>query len=211
MKLIYMSAVALSMFGFARAATAFEYLGHEYLTYSTFIPERMPSLSFINTGAISPPPPAITYTFRFTSSVPILSAKVGEYGYYYANFYEPGPGGSWLPFGGVDDWNHGIAPGDQCIFNPYCRSISFSGNTVIFSITDAPTHTLEGFENGVSEMVTWLRDEDFTVETPLGATGRFTFERLLSGVPEPTTWAMMLLGFGGIGLALRRQRAMGRG
>jgi hypothetical protein len=26
-------------------------------------------------------------------------------------------------------------------------------------------------------------------------------------VPEPATWAMMLLGFGGIGLAMRRQRA----
>lgn len=28
----------------------------------------------------------------------------------------------------------------------------------------------------------------------------------VSGVPEPATWAMMLLGFGGIGAALRRQR-----
>ena len=28
-----------------------------------------------------------------------------------------------------------------------------------------------------------------------------------SGVPEPSTWAMMLLGFGGIGLALRKAKA----
>lgn len=27
------------------------------------------------------------------------------------------------------------------------------------------------------------------------------------GVPEPTTWAMMLVGFGGLGVALRRRRA----
>jgi hypothetical protein len=26
------------------------------------------------------------------------------------------------------------------------------------------------------------------------------------GVPEPATWAMMLLGFGGIGMAMRRGR-----
>jgi hypothetical protein len=27
-----------------------------------------------------------------------------------------------------------------------------------------------------------------------------------TGVPEPATWAMMLLGFGGIGMAMRRSR-----
>jgi hypothetical protein len=30
-----------------------------------------------------------------------------------------------------------------------------------------------------------------------------------SGVPEPATWAMMLLGFGGIGMAMRRSRRSG--
>jgi hypothetical protein len=29
-------------------------------------------------------------------------------------------------------------------------------------------------------------------------------------VPEPGTWALMLLGFGGIGLALRRGRRRGK-
>ena len=28
-------------------------------------------------------------------------------------------------------------------------------------------------------------------------------------VPEPATWAMMLLGFGGIGMAMRRRRKKG--
>lgn len=28
-------------------------------------------------------------------------------------------------------------------------------------------------------------------------------------VPEPATWAMMLLGFGGVGVALRRRRKLG--
>ena len=30
----------------------------------------------------------------------------------------------------------------------------------------------------------------------------------VSAVPEPATWAMMLIGFGGIGLALRRKHAL---
>jgi len=30
------------------------------------------------------------------------------------------------------------------------------------------------------------------------------------GVPEPSTWAMMLLGFGGIGMAMRRSRRRGK-
>ena len=33
-----------------------------------------------------------------------------------------------------------------------------------------------------------------------------TFQPIGSAVPEPGTWAMMLLGFGGIGLAMRRRR-----
>jgi hypothetical protein len=36
--------------------------------------------------------------------------------------------------------------------------------------------------------------------------GTTTFSALTTALPEPGTWAMMLLGFGGIGLAMRRRR-----
>ena len=39
----------------------------------------------------------------------------------------------------------------------------------------------------------------------LGTSNAFLFATG-GGVPEPTTWAMMLLGFGGIGMAMRRSR-----
>ncbi len=45
------------------------------------------------------------------------------------------------------------------------------------------------------------------VGTNAGGTHTLTyFVQLGSGVPEPATWAMMLLGFGGIGASMRRQR-----
>lgn len=45
----------------------------------------------------------------------------------------------------------------------------------------------------------------------IGVPGRFLFAVRngivqIGGVPEPSTWAMMLLGFAGIGIAVRRQR-----
>jgi hypothetical protein len=39
------------------------------------------------------------------------------------------------------------------------------------------------------------------------ASGNLTFQ--VQGVPEPGTWAMMLLGFGGIGMMIRRRRKEG--
>ena len=38
---------------------------------------------------------------------------------------------------------------------------------------------------------------------------KLTFaDQLQAGVPEPETWTMMILGFGGIGAALRRRRSV---
>ena len=59
----------------------------------------------------------------------------------------------------------------------------------------------------------WLAAGTYTltVQGTRGASGSFggnvAFEA--AGVPEPATWAMMLLGFGGIGWQLRRRRRTG--
>ena len=41
--------------------------------------------------------------------------------------------------------------------------------------------------------------------TSLGNTNRALFGIAIAAVPEPATWAMMLIGFGGIGFAMRRR------
>ena len=41
---------------------------------------------------------------------------------------------------------------------------------------------------------------------PLSSFGASEARRSVGAVPEPATWAMMLLGFGGIGFAMRRRR-----
>lgn len=48
-------------------------------------------------------------------------------------------------------------------------------------------------ENGIPQPRTFIFDADGQLVVP-------------SAVPEPATWAMMLLGFGALGLSLRRQR-----
>jgi hypothetical protein len=43
-------------------------------------------------------------------------------------------------------------------------------------------------------------------DSPLGTSNVALFQTTGGAVPEPDTWAMMLLGFGGIGFAMRRTR-----
>ena len=43
-------------------------------------------------------------------------------------------------------------------------------------------------------------------EISSGGAVPYAFDFVVSPVPEPTTWAMMLLGFGAIGFAARRSR-----
>lgn len=105
--------------------------------------------------------------------------------------------------------------GDTC--TPDC------GNTYLFADVYDPTNTHSGLAQRLTHSFTYtVRAGDssaggFVVETAadavtLGspeAAANFHIDtitvRVLSGVPEPTTWAFMLLGFGGLGALLRRR------
>jgi hypothetical protein len=63
------------------------------------------------------------------------------------------------------------------------------------------------FGNGGAFRVA-LQDTNFAIGGPVtNVAGQFRLlSESVSAVPEPATWAMMLLGFGGVGVAVRRRR-----
>jgi hypothetical protein len=65
---------------------------------------------------------------------------------------------------------------------------------------------VELFNHGDNDLIDGVHFSPFTINTP-----RIVGNTLFVGgdVPEPATWAMMILGFGGIGAALRRRRMVG--
>ena len=54
--------------------------------------------------------------------------------------------------------------------------------------------------------VSYHFDAPVTAITFTSSQNSFEFDKLAGGVPEPTSWALMILGFGGAGAVLRGQR-----
>ena len=49
---------------------------------------------------------------------------------------------------------------------------------------------------------------DWVIDAPDGTFARFTRSAVAGAVPEPTTWAMMLMGFGAVGGAMRSTKRL---
>jgi hypothetical protein len=81
---------------------------------------------------------------------------------------------------------------------------TFFGLPLFSGPTSAPHFIVGDFTQISTSFCNNIEDGIPTSETCRGEFGRIT---LKPGVPEPATWAMMLLGFGGLGAALRRSRA----
>jgi hypothetical protein len=80
--------------------------------------------------------------------------------------------------------------------------VSISGGEAVGDLTDSLYWT------GISSFkVGGVEHDDFTVTSASGTNWANSFVPVASGgVPEPATWAMMLLGFGGLGAAMRARR-----
>lgn len=93
---------------------------------------------------------------------------------------------------------------DQIVFSNF-------GTTLIITFTSDPQNFI------TTSYGSTLETGDFQTiplpsNMPAGTTALTISARsdIESGVPEPATWAMMLIGFGGIGMAMRRRRASDR-
>ena len=86
-----------------------------------------------------------------------------------------------------------IVPFTSCgILAGGCGAVDWSNTPTVFN-----------FGSGGSFSVL-LQDAVFGTPGSARVSGTFTY--LSASVPEPSTWAMMLLGFGAVGFALRRRR-----
>jgi hypothetical protein len=88
--------------------------------------------------------------------------------------------------------------------------ITFGGSTVFTPVLPTPSETFTGWKNGHFVFQATSNSQTLSFLS-IGTPGGLPPIALLDGVsitavPEPTAWAMMLLGFGGIGTMIRRRR-----
>jgi hypothetical protein len=71
-------------------------------------------------------------------------------------------------------------------------------------VFDLPSELLEVAEDGAYSLDFSFLDKDLPVDGPILADGTLIADPPVPGssaIPEPSTWVMMLIGFGGLGLA----------
>ncbi len=80
---------------------------------------------------------------------------------------------------------------------------------VTFETNDGSTETFTNFNGGFVSAYTddgsLLTSVKFTTNADISGSGQTRFGGMVA-VPEPSTWALMLLGFGGAGAMIRRRR-----
>lgn len=87
----------------------------------------------------------------------------------------------------------------------YETSGTFSVDNGVFKAVNGDSATARGLANGyLNSLGGWQQTSGKSVKLLYAANNQ---SQIYLGVPEPDTWALMLLGFGAIGIAARRRRA----
>ncbi|MBX3482963.1 PEPxxWA-CTERM sorting domain-containing protein [Phenylobacterium sp.] len=110
-----------------------------------------------------------------------------------------------------------LTTGDQAVLTVFKAGVMV-GQTVV--LLTAPNDLMDqtiGFQ--LAQFDSWTFAYTSAAGTPsTGGNGasvglievidNITYDTLTTGVPEPATWAMMILGFGGVGATLRQRRRL---
>jgi hypothetical protein len=104
--------------------------------------------------------------------------------------------------GSIDSYNHLVIHYTDGTFDPLVGSLDggWIDNNTIATVGGSQ---YSGSNNG---RLSFVFDKRVSSIDLYSDTNSFEISNVGAAVPEPTTWAMMLLGFGGIGALLRRRR-----
>lgn len=187
---VAIAALALTFTGAANAAVIFQTTGQSE-SYSS------PKIALPGPGS---------YSIKLTTSAPVWFSYSGGYTRHWDIFIAPPPKPHSEYVEGNDDEMY---DGDGGFGTGGTWTLIIPETTFSYFISDS---NYEGFGIPIgTSMYEEVRSENLMVElfaeSDLGDT--FTYSILitsLSAVPEPATWAMMIVGFGAAGSMVRRRR-----
>lgn len=150
------------------------------------------------------PPPSETYRIVLTFENQPLAASSQISWRSLSSFYIYS-GGEWQGAGGEDD--------DGFPSWGFPEPAQIAGNSIIFKFTAQGAFDVDEFDLGPAPEGT-LRQVNYTFTGPVEIRAQLRpsdfgtpFWLTVSSVPEPATWAMLIFGFGGVGVLLRRRRS----
>jgi hypothetical protein len=144
----------------------------------------------------------VHYTVKLTTPAALL---YGEYTPIYGDWYD------WYGYNTGQYNNEGGNDNSGGFYwlcsTGACGPANLNGNTATFG-ADAWQRATWGYTGDVYEIrYDWFNGFDFYGALPVEALeGTYNLQVFATNVPEPATWAMMLIGFGFTGIALRNRK-----
>lgn len=153
-------------------------------------------------------PTPTTFRFVYTGPTPYAFGAYTFPGYEYDEWKFVN--GSWQKIWSEGDF-YRLNGNSGCAYGGCPPGGLMVGNQVIWQVTFPDYHTVSNDGLYGAVWTSWVSAIDMGVTLPNSTIGLpYQFQIFaFSAVPEPSTWAMLILGFGACGAALRRRRRLG--